>query len=158
MRFFVIDLTSVEIGNILIMDSNCQSIANSKHSRGKRSSSNRGRNIAPGDPLDLLKGISDLFVSYQPNFGYEHTLEFSNNPRCKLLNVIIYIAGWNLISHSILNKFAPRNSIFIQELKKKREDEEKLAKEIILNKNGKISNIKERQKSNTKRNQPTDSM
>ena len=44
------------------------------------------QNMSPGDPLDLLKGISDLFVSYEPNFGFENTLEFSASPRSKLFS------------------------------------------------------------------------
>lgn len=37
--------------------------------------------MQPGDPLDLLKGISDMFVSYEPDFGFDNTLEFSENPK-----------------------------------------------------------------------------
>jgi hypothetical protein len=88
-------------------------------------SSVSNRIMKPGDPLDLLKGISDLFVSYQPDFGFENTLEFSTSPRSKLICcTLIYefhVGGWNLLSHSILNKFAPRHSIFLQELSKKKE-------------------------------------
>lgn len=87
------------------------------------------RTMKPGDPLDLLKGISDLFVSYQPDFGFENTLEFSASPRSKFICcTLIYdfhVGGWNLLSHSILNKFAPRHSIFLQELTKKKAKEDK---------------------------------
>ena len=43
----------------------------------------RVQNIKPGDPSDLLKGLSDLFVSYEPNFGFQNTLEFEINPKSK---------------------------------------------------------------------------
>lgn len=50
------------------------------------SSKNKEHGMSPGDPLDLLRGISDLFVSYEPNFGFENTLEFSSSPRSKLIS------------------------------------------------------------------------
>jgi hypothetical protein len=34
--------------------------------------------------------------------------------------------GWELLSHSILNKFAPRHSIFVQEMLRKNEEQIKL--------------------------------
>lgn len=43
-------------------------------------------NMKPGDPLDLLKGISEMFVSYEPHFGFENTLDFSENPRSKYVS------------------------------------------------------------------------
>ena len=44
------------------------------------------------------------------------------------------IGGWNLLSNSILNKFAPRHSIFLQELNKKKEEYQKELIEIKIKK------------------------
>ena len=57
----------------------------SKHS----SYHEKAKDMSPGDPLDLLKGISDLFVSYEPNFGFENTLEFSSNKRSRFFTLIL---------------------------------------------------------------------
>lgn len=85
--------------------------------------------MSPGDPLDLLKGISDMFVSYEPNFGFENTLDFCDSHKSNTENFdfanFCYIEGWDLLSQSILNKFAPRHSIFLQELQKKKEENQK---------------------------------
>ena len=40
-----------------------------------------------------------------------------------------------MISHSILNKFAPRHSIFLQELRKKKEESDRLELEMLQKKN-----------------------
>ena len=43
------------------------------------------------------------------------------------------LAGWDLVSHSILNKFAPHHSIFLQELdKQRRAAEQKIVKKKTL--------------------------
>lgn len=54
----------------------------------------RAKDMSPGDPLDLLKGISDLFVSYEPNFGFENTIEFESNKRSKLLHINFCDFSW----------------------------------------------------------------
>lgn len=41
----------------------------------------KATNMSPGDPLDLLKGISNMFVSYEPNFGFENTLDFCDSSK-----------------------------------------------------------------------------
>jgi hypothetical protein len=39
-------------------------------------SDKKSMNMSKGDPLDLLKGLSDMFVSYNPNLDFENTLDF----------------------------------------------------------------------------------
>ena len=63
--------------------------------------------MRPSNPKDLLKGISDLFVSHNPDFGYDSPITYSPRNR----------AGWEMICKGILNPFAPSSSSFLHELK-----------------------------------------
>ena len=76
------------------------------------------------DPMQLLKGISDMFVNYEPSLGFDNQLEFGQVKRSNSIYRFHHVAGWDLVSHSILNKFAPRHAIFLQELLKKKRDQE----------------------------------
>jgi hypothetical protein len=50
--------------------------ANNIENVNYQDSDKKSMNISKGDPLDLLKGLSDMFVSYNPNLDFENTLDF----------------------------------------------------------------------------------
>ena len=40
-------------------------------------------------PLELLRGISDMFVSYQPDFGWDSNIEFTPRRKSKFMGLIV---------------------------------------------------------------------
>ena len=56
----------------------------------------------PSDRFDWTRGLSDLYVSYVPDFGYEENISYTPRPRKS--------SFWEEIAGLILTPYAPKYS------------------------------------------------
>lgn len=83
--------------------------------------------------LNLKEGISNMKVSYIPDFGYSEQLNFSidsqaNNGSGKLDS--LYLEKWKMLANQILMPFAPKYSVIQRALQASHKHKEQSEKRV----------------------------